>query len=166
MSETPAPDPAALVDEYDRGRLSRRDLVARLTALGAAAALCGRAAAAEPGDGAGPLFAGRNVDHIALGVSDVARSVAFYERFLGLKKLRGDGRSAFLGRPDGGFFLALFRAEKPGLDHFCFGIEDYDPAAAAATLKAAGEEVRQTSGRTYFKDPDGIEVQLAAKREL
>ena len=165
MSDTPAPDSASLVDEYDRGRLSRRDLVAGLTALGAAAALSGRAAAAEP-DAGGPLFIGRNVDHIALGVSDVARSVAFYERFLGLKKLRGDGRSAFLGRPDGGFFLALFRAEKPGLDHFCFGIEEYDPAAAAAKLEAAGKELRQTSGRIYFKDPDGIEVQLAAKREL
>ena len=153
------------VAAYDRGSLSRRDLVAGLTALGAAAVLSGRAAAANPESG-GPLFSGRNIDHVALGVSDVARSVAFYERFLGLKKLRGDGRSAFLGRPDGGFFLALFRAEKPGLDHFCFGIEGYDPAAAADKLKAAGKEVRQTSGRTYFKDPDGIEVQLAAKRKL
>ena len=160
-------DPADLVDQYDRGGLSRRDLVARLTASGAAAALAGRPATAGEGDGAGgPPFAGRNIDHIALGVSDVDASVAFYQRFLGLTKLRGDGRSAFLGRPDGGFFLALFRSDEPGLDHFCFGIADYDPADAAAKLKAAGKEVRQTSGRTYFKDPDGIEVQLAAKRDL
>ena len=159
-----------LLDLYDRGVMSRRSVIAGLTAL----ATAGAARAAGPDGGNepdGPLFSGRNVDHIALGVSDVGRSVAFYERFLGLKKLRGDDRSAFLGRADGGFFLALFRVdpergEKPGLDHFCFGIDGYDPVEAGRALRAAGREVRQTGRRTYFKDPDGIEVQLAAKRSL
>ena len=156
-----------LLDLYDRGAMSRRSVIAGLTALAAA----GAARAAGPEEGNRPLFSGRNVDHIALGVSDVGRSVAFYERFLGLKKLRGDENSAFLGRADGGFFVALFRVdpeqgEKPGLDHFCFGIDDYDPTEAARELRAAGKEVRQTGGRTYFDDPDGIEVQLAAKRSL
>ena len=163
----PAHGPAAAVEAYDEGRLSRRELVARLTAFGAAAALAGRSALAEEGAGTdGPLFSGRNIDHVALGVSDVNASVAFYERHLGLRKLRGDDRSAFLGRADGGFFLALFQTDEPGLDHFCFGIDDYDPLAAGRKLKDAGREVRQTSGRTYFKDPDGIEVQLASRRSL
>ncbi|QDT17841.1 VOC family protein [Alienimonas californiensis] len=167
-------DPARLVADYDDGRLSRRGLIAGLTALGAAGALAGNVRAQEEaaqekgGDAAesGPLFSGRNVDHIALDVTDVDRSVAFYERHLGLRKIRGDQNSAFLGRENGEFFVALFKAEQPGLNHFCFGIDDYDPQQAARKLKAEGREVRQTSGRTYFKDPDGIEVQLAQKRSL
>ncbi|NNJ24465.1 VOC family protein [Alienimonas chondri] len=164
-----SPDPASLVAEYDDGRLSRRDLIAGLTALGAASAFAGSAAAQEREDDAAdakPLFSGRNVDHIALDVTDVNRSVAFYERHLGLKKIRGNDRSAFLGRENGEFFVALFQSETPGLNHFCFGIDEYDPLEAARKLKAEGREVRQTSGRTYFKDPDGIEVQLAQKRDL
>ena len=162
-------DPAALVADYDEGKLSRRGLIAGLTALGAAGALS-RPAAAQDGAGEGsdsrPLFTGRNVDHVALDVTDVNRSVAFYEKHLGLKKFRGDDRSAFLGHSGGEFFVALFKSDTPGLNHFCFGIDDYDVTAAARKLKAEGREVRQTSGRIYFKDPDGIEVQLAAKRAL
>ena len=166
-SADPAADPAAaLVADYDRGRLSRRQLAAALTGLGAATALAGRSARAGEGDEPDtPLFAGRNIDHVALSVTDAARSAAFYERHLGLKTLRADGRSAFLGRADGGFFLALFQTDEAGLNHFCFGIDDYDPLEAARTLRAEGREVRETSGRVYFKDPDGIEVQLSAKRE-
>ena len=160
-------DPADLVEDYDRGRLSRRDLVTRLTALGAAAAFAGRADARDDdGSADAPLFSGRNIDHVALSVSDLNRSVAFYERHLNLKTLRRSDTNAFLGRADGGFFLALFQTDKAGLNHFCFGIDDYDPLVAARRLNAEGREVRETSGRVYFKDPDGIEVQLAAKRSL
>jgi catechol 2,3-dioxygenase-like lactoylglutathione lyase family enzyme len=156
-------NPDSLVDDYDDGRLSRRGLIAGLAALGAA----GRVSAGAPaGDAAVPLFSGRNIDHIALNVSDVDRSAAFYKRHLGLRKIRGDARSAFLGRENGEFFVALFKSDTPGLNHFCFGIDEYDVQDAARKLKAEGREVRQTSGRIYFKDPDGIEVQLAAKRSL
>ena len=164
----PAPDTPAdrLLAEYDGGRLNRRELAARLMALGAAAALA-RTATADDADAKPdpPLFRGRNIDHVALSVSDVGRSVKFYTEHLGLRKLRGSDRQAFLGGDDG-FFLALFQTEDAGLNHFCFGIDGYEADAAAERLRAAGREVRQTEGRVYFKDPDGIEVQLAARRSL
>ena len=71
-----------------------------------------------------------------------------------------DDAKVFLGS-GGGFFLTLFRGNKPGLNHYCYAIRDFDPDRAEAKLKAAGLKVRRESGRIYFHDPDGIEVQVS-----
>lgn len=163
-----------LVDDYERGTLSRRQLVARLMGLGAAmATLKGTAWAQEPagetGQGTGgeqeprPTFQATGLDHIALDVTDVARSREFYQQHLGLRVIRGTGGDAsFLGA-DRDFFLTLFRAEHPGLNHYCYAIEHYDPPAAVRRLEALGIRPRLTAGRVYFPDPDGITVQLAGR---
>jgi catechol 2,3-dioxygenase-like lactoylglutathione lyase family enzyme len=61
-------------------------------------------------------------------------------------------------------FLALFRAERPGLDHYCFTIDDYRVEDEVKRLGDAGLEPRRQQNRVYFDDPDGIELQLAAER--
>jgi catechol 2,3-dioxygenase-like lactoylglutathione lyase family enzyme len=93
----------------------------------------------------------------------VARSRDFYAKHLGLDVVRGDDNALFMGA-DREFFLTLFKAEKPGLNHYCYGIEDYEAAAAVAKLREAGINPRETQGRVYFPDPDGIEVQVASSR--
>jgi catechol 2,3-dioxygenase-like lactoylglutathione lyase family enzyme len=153
-----------LLADFEAGKLSRRQLVARLMGLGAAMAAIetGRAqesAAEKPG----PLFKAKGLDHIALDVVDVPRSRDFYAKHLGLDVVRGDDNALFMGA-DREFFLTLFRAEKPGLNHYCYGIENYDAASAVARLREAGINPRETSGRVYFPDPDGIEVQVANAR--
>lgn len=156
-----------IVEDFEHGRLSRRQLVARLIGLGAAAAtLKGTAwaqdAGQEPSAALRPTFRATGLDHIALDVTDVGRSSEFYQRHLGLRVIRGTGDdSSFMGA-DRDFFLTLFRAEKPALNHYCYSIEDYDPANAAARLVAAGLEPRRTGGRIYFPDPDGLTVQIAS----
>jgi hypothetical protein len=64
----------------------------------------------------------------------------------------------------GDHFVALFRSDKPRMDHFCFSIKNYDQQAAAKKLKAHNIEpdTPQGTNRIYFDDPDGIKVQLAA----
>jgi catechol 2,3-dioxygenase-like lactoylglutathione lyase family enzyme len=162
-----------IVDQFERGQLSRRQLVARLMGLGAAmATLKGAAWAQEPageaGQGTGeqgsrPTFQATGLDHVALDVTDVARSREFYQRHLGLRVIRGTGSdSSFLGA-DRDFFLALFRAEQPKLNHYCYAIENYDPQVAVQRLEAAGIRPRRTGGRVYFPDPDGITVQIAGQ---
>ena len=110
-----------------------------------------------------PLFKAKGLDHIALDVTDVPRSRDFYAKHLGLDVVRGDDNALFMGA-DREFFLTLFKAEKPGLNHYCYGIENYDAASAVAKLREAGINPRETSGRVYFPDPDGIEVQVATHR--
>lgn len=153
----------ALVDDYRLGRVTRRQLVAQLLALGAAGALgAGARAAQEAAPQESAMFQAAGLDHLALSVTDIARSVQFYQKHLGLKVTSQNDGSAFLDIGGRGDFLALFRADRPAMHHYCYGIREYNPDAAAAKLEAGGQTVRRTGGRIYFPDPDGLEVQIAA----
>ena len=61
----------------------------------------------------------------------------------------------------GDHFVALFRSEKAGLDHYCYTIDDYDPDQAAARLKAVGIEPERRENRVYFRDASGLKVQVS-----
>jgi catechol 2,3-dioxygenase-like lactoylglutathione lyase family enzyme len=162
---------AKIVDDFEHGRLSRRQLAARLMGLGAAlATLKGTAWAQTQGAGqtsaddvGRATFQATGLDHVALDVTDVARSREFYQRHLGLRVIRGTGDdSSFLGA-DRDFFLTLFRAEHPGLNHYCYAIEHYDAGDAVERLSAAGLQPRRTGNRVYFPDPDGLTVQVTGR---
>ena len=148
-----------MFDTYDRGGLSRRTLILQLTGLLGAAA--GVRAAQDRPTPAG-TFNATQINHVALGVTDVSRSRRFYEEHLGLT-LRSDNtpNSVFLnvGEHD---FLALFRAEKPAMDHYCYTIKNYTAPEAVKRLEAANLDPRRRGNRVYFDDPDGLEVQVSA----
>jgi catechol 2,3-dioxygenase-like lactoylglutathione lyase family enzyme len=148
-----------LIDQFTEGRITRRQLIASLTALMALAVGSRTVRAAETASA--PLFQAVGLNHIALRVTNVPRSRDFYIRHLGLEVTRdgGDG-SCFLSFDDG--FLALFRGDEPRMDHYCYSVKDYDVRIAEERLKAAGITPRITGNRIYFDDPDGLEVQLAA----
>lgn len=143
-----------MLDRYERGALSRRELVGGLAAA---------AAFPQTAPGAGPsTFRGTELNHLALNVTDVKRSRDFYQKHLGSPVLTESGSSCFLGL--GTNFLALFQNPNPRMNHFCVGIENYEVRKVTAELERQGLDPRQPSGtnRVYFKDPDGLEVQLAA----
>jgi catechol 2,3-dioxygenase-like lactoylglutathione lyase family enzyme len=155
-----------MINDFEHGRLSRRQLIAYLTgmfaaSLGATIVFAdqqpgpGRAAF-NPADST-PTFDATDLNHIALSVTDVQRSQKWYEKHLGLKPTGPEG---FLTTGKGS--LALFQGDKPGLNHYCYSIANYDPADAVARLKTAGLTPRREGGRVYFADPDGIECQVAS----
>lgn len=159
-----------IVDDFEHGRLTRRQLVTRLMGLGAAMAALDSHATAQQSDAAGqgtpkpaaaePTFRATGLNHIALDVTDVPRSRDFYAKHLGLRVIRGDDRALFMGA-DRDFFLTLFRAEKPQLNHYCYTIRDFSADDAVQKLKDAGLRPRREGGRVYFPDPDGLTVQVA-----
>ena len=152
-----------LINDFEHGRMSRRQLIAHLTGmfaatLGATIAFADQQtqlSAPSPADST-PTFDATDLNHIALSVSDVQRSAKWYQKHLGLK---ATGQEGFLTTGKG--WLALFKGEKPGLHHYCYSIANYDPADAVAKLKAAGLAPKRRGGRVYFDDPDGIECQVA-----
>jgi hypothetical protein len=72
-----------IVEQFERGGLSRRQLASRLMGLGAAlAVLPGTARGDEDQEG---TFRATGLDHVALDVRDVRRSRDFYVKHLGLE---------------------------------------------------------------------------------
>lgn len=148
-----------LVEEFERGLLSRRQLASRLMGLGAAMSVMPHEARASESQSS--TFQATGLSHVALNVSSVPRSRDFYIKHLGLKVIRDGGEdNCFLGNGDD-FFLTLFKGERPGLNHYCYAIRDYAVEKAEEKLKAAGLKPRREGDRIYFPDPDGIEVQVA-----
>jgi catechol 2,3-dioxygenase-like lactoylglutathione lyase family enzyme len=147
-----------LIEDFERGLLSRRQLASRLMGLGAALAATARSAEAGQGEA---TFQATGLNHVALNVASVPRSRDWYIKHLGLKVTRDGGEdNCFLGGGND-FFLTLFRGDKPGLNHYCYSIKDYNPDRAEEKLKAAGLKPRREGDRLYFPDIDGITVQVA-----
>jgi lactoylglutathione lyase len=155
-----------LVDQYDERRLTRRELVAGLLALVATGA-------AEPvAAQATQVAQARTINHVSIGVSDVERSAAFYQSLLGLEVVSRPGNGGInLGLGTGFLGCYSIPSDIGRVNHFCLGVDDYDPNRIADALRAQGIEPRvdtnprnRTSGgdQLYFPDPDGTTVQLAA----
>ncbi|HZT75182.1 MAG TPA: VOC family protein [Vicinamibacterales bacterium] len=156
-------DVEQLVDGFVAGRLTRRDLIASVTALvaGAARPQAQTAAAAK----------GKTLNHVSLAVSDVDKAAAFYSKVLDLQVVSRPGNGGInLGL--GTSFLGVYKLANPGtINHCCIGVDDYDPERIAAKLQEQGiratidrNPANRTSGgdQLYFVDPDGLRVQLSA----
>ena len=148
-----------LVGSYERGTLTRRQLLHGLAALAASATV----EAQSPPAG---LMKGRNLHHVNLQVSDVVRSEAFYRKLFGLapsRRVQGPDNHGF-DLPGGGIMI-LQRSNQPGrVDHFCLGVDDFDASRLRAALKSAGVDgVTGNAGDNLFvTDPDGFRVQVSS----
>ena len=141
-----------MLESYERGTINRRQLIQALAVL----------ATAVHSSASGSTFQGRDINHVALNVTDLHRSRDFYQNLLGMPVVRESRSSCFLGL--GKNFLALFRNDKPSMNHYCIGIENYDVHAVTAQLKTLGLNPDQPPGsnRVYFRDPDDLVVQLSS----
>ena len=115
------------------------------------------------------------VGYLMLTVSDLARSLAFYESTLGLPKQFATDEFAFLS--GGGVGIGLRKVEKLGpppgevFTEIVFEVEDID--AAHESLRARGVEFRiaprAATGDKYvadFRDPDGHVLSLFGPRGI
>jgi len=152
-----------MLEAVEERRLDRREAVMRLGALILAAVGSGGVVAADRRPQS--TFRATGLNHIALRVSDVARSRDFYSQHLGLEVIRESGASNCFMSCGPDHFVALFRGSEPGMDHYCYTVQGYRPADVVERLRAAGLQPRRSEDRVYFPDPDGLTVQLSGDRD-
>ena len=145
-----------LIDQYDSGRLSRRELLGALAML----ALPRTHASTEPKVGVA-----KQINHATLYVRDVEQSRAFYQRLFGMPVLIAQPPGFNLRIGSG--FLGLYPidpGESPRIDHVCFGLDRFDADSTQRKLAAEGVDatirVRGETKELYFADPNGIRMQL------
>jgi metallothiol transferase len=155
-----------LVDRFERGALSRRELIARLVALGVSAGSPALAGSASPA----PIEV-VGIDHIALRVSDVERSARFYAEHVGAtvrsrspNAIFMDLRTQWIALFGPGAASTGFAPTAPGLDHISFqptGVRSFEERTQALREHGLDPQSPPGSGRVYFKDPDGVILQLS-----
>jgi catechol 2,3-dioxygenase-like lactoylglutathione lyase family enzyme len=153
-----------LLGGYEQGNVSRRELIAALAGLAAAGTV---EVAAQ--SSAAPLKL-KGINHVTMFVSDMNRSVAFYQKLFGMpvQSLQQGGTNLNAGAENQ--FLGLFQVgPTPRIDHVCLNVDDFDQERVMATLRENGVEgsrvrMRGETAEIYFTDPDGLSVQLQSEK--
>ena len=144
-----------LVARFDQGTLSRRQLMQGLTVLAAAGGAAPATAQTTP-------FRATRIDHISIQVTDMARSIAFYEKIFGLKILGEDKENEIVRMGVTRIIVSLHRKPPVGIvDHFAIAIDDFDREAVTAELAKHGLQAEQNLDYGFYvRDPEGIPVQI------
>jgi len=155
-----------LLNRFEKGALSRRSLIQGLTMLTAAGGVSSPAPAqsAAPDQEAG--LKGVNIDHISIQVTDLPRSIAFYEKIFGLKILSEDKPNEISRLGAGKVIVSLHHKSPTGIvDHFAIGVENFNKEQVSKQLMGLGltPEDNLDAG-FHIKDPEGMSVQIVPAR--
>jgi catechol 2,3-dioxygenase-like lactoylglutathione lyase family enzyme len=152
---------AKLLQDFEQGKMNRRQLVQSLAIAAAAAGAAAPILAAETKG-----FKAVAVNHISYQVANYARTRDFYSNLLGMKVSHDDGRQAYLAFGDS-FLLprnARNGGSTPRVDHIAYTIDNWNRDAVEAELKRRGLHARpDTENSFHIKDPDGFDVQISGK---
>jgi catechol 2,3-dioxygenase-like lactoylglutathione lyase family enzyme len=145
--------------------VTRRDWIAGAVLLGA-----GRRASAS--NAALPVI---SLDHVNIRAPNVRRSGEFYAKLFGLQVSRAENAFASAGSRRGELWfvrlgqssLAISPAapgEKPGIDHFCFGVDGFDREAMKQKVAGLNLQIDRTDppgNNLWAKDPAGHLIQFS-----
>jgi catechol-2,3-dioxygenase len=145
-----------LLSRFERGQLTRRDLVNGLAML---AATGGATSTAQAQDGA---IKGVRIDHVSIQVSDLPRAMAFYEKIFGFTVISEDKPNEIVRLGAGKVLVSLHHKSPTGLvDHFAIGVENFKRDTVTGQLKQLGVTPEDNlDAGFHIKDPEGISVQI------
>jgi glyoxylase I family protein len=159
-----------LIDDFERGKISRRQLIENLI-LGALGAAFNGVALPALAENKG--FNALAVDHISYEVADYAKTRDFYVSLLGLKVAADTGTQCRLSLNGSKTYVLARNAPSgvtpPRIDHIAYTISTWDTNGVKAELQRRGLDPQPTrhgpfdaNPSFYVKDPDGFEVQISA----
>jgi catechol 2,3-dioxygenase-like lactoylglutathione lyase family enzyme len=157
---------AKLLQNFEDGKMTRRQLIQSLALAATAASATGAVPAAAADK---YVVKTTYLNHVGYQVADYAKSRDWYADLFGMKVVLDDGKKANLAL---GESLVIFHNRQspstPIIDHICFTVADWDKdksvrGAVAAELKRRGLEVQSSANSLDIKDPDGFRIQLGGK---
>jgi catechol 2,3-dioxygenase-like lactoylglutathione lyase family enzyme len=149
---------ANLVNRFESGTLTRRDLIQGLSLLTAAG---GTASEAQVRNGS---IVAAKIDHVSIQVSDLPRSIAFYQKMFGLTVVSEDKPNEIVRLGAGKVLVSLHHKEPTGVvDHFAIGVERFNKELVTRELNERGASPEENlDAGFHIKDPQGIGVQIVA----
>ena len=147
-----------LVSSFEKGSLSRRELVRGLAMLAAS----GTAAAAQEDLD----FKSASIDHVSIQVADLQRSIDFYQKMFGFSVVSQDQPLGIVRLGTSRTLVSLNRQSPAGIvDHFAIGIPRFSKESAARYLTQHGASpLDDPYAGLHVKDPDGVNVQIFNQR--
>ena len=144
-----------LVQRFETGRLSRRQLIKGLAALSTTAAASSAQAQTTP-------FSATRIDHISIQVTDMARSRAFYEDIFGLTLQNEDVENEIVRLGTTSTLVSLHHKAPMGIvDHYAIAIDGFDRESTTRALQAHGlTPATNLDYGFHVRDPEGIPVQI------
>ena len=146
-----------LLTRFEKGSLSRRELVQGLAMLAAS----GTAAAAQEDID----FKTADIDHVSIHVADLQRSVDFYQKMFGFSVVSQDQPQGIIRLGNTKVLVSLNHGSPAGIvDHFAIGIPRFSRESATRHLTQRGATPLQGDyAGLHVKDPDGISVQISQR---
>jgi catechol 2,3-dioxygenase-like lactoylglutathione lyase family enzyme len=147
---------SSMLRRFEVGALTRRELIQGLTMLAAA---CGGASGLHAQEAA---IQGAKIDHVSIQVSDLPRSVAFYQKMFGLTIVSEDKPNEIVRLGAEKVLVSLHHKTPTGLvDHFAIGVEKFNRETMTRQLKESGVDPENNlDAGFHIKDPEGISVQI------
>jgi catechol 2,3-dioxygenase-like lactoylglutathione lyase family enzyme len=152
---------AKLVDDFEHGRITRRQLIKSIAAMATAFAIPRRLSARSPKG-----FKAVAVNHLSYQVNDYAKTRDFYAELLGMKVVADTGSQCFLVLGNTNTFLIPRNAPEgsapPRIDHIAYTIDSWDKNAVRAELERRGLDPHpDTDNSFHVKDPNGFDLQIS-----
>jgi catechol 2,3-dioxygenase-like lactoylglutathione lyase family enzyme len=148
-----------LLNRFERGALTRRELIQGLAMLTAVSEMPDAASAAAVQEGS---LKATKIDHVSVQVTDLPRSVAFYQKIFGFSVLGEDKPNEIVRLGSGKVLVSLHHKSPTGVvDHFAIGVENFNRELVTRELKQRGVNAEENlDAGFHIKDPEGISVQI------
>jgi catechol 2,3-dioxygenase-like lactoylglutathione lyase family enzyme len=146
-----------LVKRFEKGGLTRRELIQGLALLTTAGVTSSGAASQD----AASLKTTR-IDHVSIQVTDLPRSVAFYRSVFGLSVVGEDKANEIVRLGKTRALVSLHHKSPTGLvDHYAIAVDGFNREAVTQELKRRGLNPQDNiDAGFHIQDPEGINVQI------
>ena len=144
-----------LLTSFEKGTLTRRELMQGLALVAAIS----RTSSAAPQTAA---IKGARIDHVSIQVSDLKRSLDFYQKVFGFSVVGEDKPNEIVRLGTTKALVSLHHKNPTALvDHFAIGLDSFNKDAVTRELKQHGITPEENlDAGFHIKDPEGMSVQI------